>query len=422
MTLALLGGEPLNTRRFEWNSSIGEEEKRAVMEVLDSRVLSDFYGSPGDRFLGGPRVRALERKWAERFGVRHAVAMNSATSGLYAAVGAIGIEPGDEVILPPYTMSATVAAILGYHAIPVFADIEPDHFCLDPQDVERRITDRTRAIMAVNLFGQPADLEALRAVARRHSLKLIEDNAQAPGARLSDRFAGTWGEIGVFSLNCHKAIQCGEGGVAVTDDDELALRLQLIRNHAESVVGGMGVERLDNMLGFNFRMTEIESAIAAAQLDKLDGINARRIELAARFDERLGVFPFLRTPRVRPKATHVYYLYMLRYDPSVLGIPREIFLKALNAEGYHAVGGYVTPLYLLPLFQKRIVFGRRGYPFIGTSHPPVSYVPGLCPVTERLNDHEIFYPDLIRRRITPEDIDTFARAVDKVASHAHLLK
>ena len=190
-------------------------------------------------------MREFERFCEAHFGVRHAVTVNSWTSGLIAAVGAVGLEPGDEVVVSPWTMCASATAIVHWNGIPVFADIEPDMFCLDPRSVEACITPRTRAIMAVDIFGQSADMTALRAVAARHGLKLISDTAQAPGALNGARWAGTLADVGGFSLNYHKHIHTGEGGVLVTDDDTLAERLQLIRNHAEAVVAGPGRRRSD---------------------------------------------------------------------------------------------------------------------------------------------------------------------------------
>ena len=240
MTLAIEGGTPVRRRPFPTYNTIGDEERRAVLAVLDSGVLSQFVGAWGPDFLGGPRVRALEAAWADYFGARHAVSVNSATSGLYAAVGAAGVGPGDEVIVSPYTMSASATAAVVYGAVPVFADIDPETFCLDPQSVRACITERTRAIIGVDLFGHPADWAGIRAATGSRPIVLIEDSAQAPGAKSGDRFAGTLADIGVFSLNYHKTIHSGEGGVAVTDDDCLADRLQLIRNHGEAVVKAKG--------------------------------------------------------------------------------------------------------------------------------------------------------------------------------------
>lgn len=423
MALALHGGSPLNRRTYEWKHAFDERETQAALEVLQSHVLSDFYGSPSDRFFGGRRVRSLEKKWAAYFGAKHAVSVNSATSGLVAAMGAVGIEPGDEVIVPPLTMSATAIAPLGFGGIPVFADLEPDCFCLDLASVASKVTPKTKAILAVNLFGQPANLIELRKFADERGLWLVEDNAQAPEGTLNGRPTGTIGHVGVFSLNCHKAIQCGEGGVCITDDDDLALRMQMIRNHGENVAGPFKAKSLANMVGQNFRMTELSAAIAEIQLEKLRGVNDWKIGMASYFDEKLKAFPFIQTPKVRAGARHVYYLYMLKFDSAKLpggeAVHRDRFVAALKAEGFPVVAGYVEPLYRLPLFQKRTAIGSRGWPFIsedGTER--ASYANVRCEVAERLADRELFHPDMIRYRIEKRDVDLFADAVAKVAEHA----
>src|SRR5262245_8466773 len=235
--LAFLGGPPVRRIPFAPRQTIGAADKRAVLAVMDSGVLSGFYGSPGAKFLGGPKVREFEARWAEKFRYRHAVAVNSGTSGLMAAVGAIGIGPGDEVICSPYTMSASATCVLFYGGVPVFADIDPETMCLDPLSIAQRITPRTKAILVVHLFGRAAPMNEIVALARRHRLKVIEDAAQAPGALQDGRPVGALGDIGVFSLNYHKHIHTGEGGVIVTDDDELAERSRMIRNHGENVIG-----------------------------------------------------------------------------------------------------------------------------------------------------------------------------------------
>jgi perosamine synthetase len=232
----MYGGAPFITGSFPPYRSIGEEEIEAANRVLRSGVLSAFIGAAGPGFYGGPEVRALEREASERFDVRHVVAVNSWTSGLVAAVGAIGIAPGDEVIVTPWTMVATATAILHWNGIPVFADIDPRSFNLDPVAVEAKITPRTRAILCADIFGQSADIPSLRTIADRHGLRLLTDTAQAPGALLAGRSTGTMADIGGFSLNYHKHIHCGEGGLLVTDDDHLAERLRLIRNHGEAVI------------------------------------------------------------------------------------------------------------------------------------------------------------------------------------------
>ena len=190
-----------------------------------------------DDFYGGLKVREFEQVVADYFCVKHAVTVNSWTSGLITAVGAIGIEPGDEVIVTPWTMSATATAILHWNAIPVFADIDPDNYNLDPKSIEANITPYTKAIMVADIFGQSADMVEIMAIAKQHDLKVISDTAQAPGALYKGRYAGTCGHVGGYSLNYHKHIHTGERGILVTDDDGIAERLRLIRNHGEVVVG-----------------------------------------------------------------------------------------------------------------------------------------------------------------------------------------
>ena len=185
--LAIHGGTPVRTRPFPAYVTIGEEEKRAVLEVLESKILSDFLGTWSPQFYGGPRVRQLEAEWSAYFGVKHAVTVNSATSGLIAAVGAAGVGPGDEVIVSPYTMSASASCVLAFNAVPVFADIDPETFCLTAESIRACLTPRTRAVVVVDLFGQPPDMDPIMALAREHNLVVIEDAAQSPGARYKGR-------------------------------------------------------------------------------------------------------------------------------------------------------------------------------------------------------------------------------------------
>lgn len=418
---ALLGGRPVRATPFPPYRTIGDEEKQAVAEVLDSGVLSQFLGAWSPDFLGGPRVRQLEADWSRHFAVAHAVSVNSATSGLYAAMGAAGVGPGDEVIVPPYTMSASATAALVYGAVPVFADIDPDTFCLTADTIRARLSEHTRAVVVVDLFGHPADFAPIMALAREHGLTVIEDCAQAPGARYRDRMAGTLADMGVFSLNYHKTIHCGEGGVVVTDDPTLAERLQLIRNHAEAVVKAKGhAGPLTNLVGFNYRMTEIEAAIATEQLKKLPGLVARRQAHAARLNDGLRDLRGLTVPVTRADCTHGWYLYTLRYDATQTGVPRATYLQALKAEGIELYAGYVEPLYLQPLYQQRIAFGDRHFPF--SLRPEVDYPRGLCPVAERMHFSEVLYTPLVHAGLSEDDIDQIIAAFRKIDRHLDRLR
>lgn len=367
--LALLGGSPVRTQPFPAYVTVGKEEKAATARVIDTGILSRYLGSWHEQFYGGCEVQALEKEWAELCQVKYAIAVNSATSGLICALGAIGLEPGDEVIVTPWSMSISATAPLFYGAIPVFADIEPDCFCLDVRSIERCISPRTKAILVVDIFGQTYNVPAISTLAKKNNIVVIEDCSQAPGAFFADQAAGTCGDIGIFSLNYHKHIQCGEGGIIVTNDDLLAERLQLIRNHAEAVVEGKGVTNFCNMLGQNYRMTELTAAVARCQLKKLAGFNAKRLQNVAYLENELSKFSFLTMPKVRDNATHVYYVHACLYDENITGIPIRTFVDAIKAElptfalrekeGTKLGAGYVAPLYLLPLFQKKWLSALR---------------------------------------------------------------
>jgi dTDP-4-amino-4,6-dideoxygalactose transaminase len=400
-------------------STLGEEEKKAVMGVLDSGNLSGFLGTWSPQFYGGPHVRKLEEEWQEYFNVAHAVTMNSATSALCAAVGAAGVGPGDEVIVSPITMTASATAALAYGAIPVFADIDPETFNITAKTIKACITPQTRAIMAVDILGHPAEFDQIMALAEAHGLIVIEDAAQAPGALYNGRFAGTLAHIGVFSLNYHKTIHTGEGGVAVTDDPVLGERLQLIRNHAEAVVEGKGTASLVNMVGFNYRMTEIEAAIGSSQLLKLNDLLSARIECAEYLTQRIAEIPGLTPPVVRPGVKHGYYLYAIRYDAQTVGISRQQFAEAVRAEGIPLATRYAPPLYYMPLYQKRIAFGNEGFPFTFEGYKGnVSYERGICPVAERMWESDVMVGNFCHAAISKSDLDDVVAALEKVVSEA----
>lgn len=416
--LALLGGTPVCVKPWPAYNPIGEEEKRAVCAVLDSGVLSQFRAAAGPDFLGGSQVRKLETAWADYFGVKHAISMNSLTSGLYASIGAAGIGPGDEVIVSPTTMVASATCAVMYGGIPVFADLDPDTFCMSPASIEARITPRTRAIVLVHLFGYPVDMGPIMEIAEKHKLTVIEDCAQAPGSRLRARYVGTFGHMAGFSLNYHKTIHSGEGGIIVTNDDELALRLQLIRNHGEAVVGDMEVTDLVNTFGGNYRMTEIEAAIANEQLKKLDWLTQARVELAGYLTERLKKFSGIEPPHVEdPESRHVYYFYPMRYDERVMGIPRGLFVRAVQAEGIELREGYVRPIYLEPMYQEKVAFAK-GFPFTSPwSKSDVSYAKGHCPVAEAAYERELIFGKFCRRPLTETHMDEVVDAFEKVLEH-----
>jgi perosamine synthetase len=410
--LAVFGGRPIRSKPFPPHPIIGAEEKRAVLRVLESGKLSTFIASPGEYFLGGVKIREFEQRFCEHHGLRYAIAFNSATAALHAAVVAVGVKPGQEVVTTPYTFTSTATCALMHNAIPVFADIESETFGLDPGAVERAITPLTAAIIVVHLFGHPARIDGIIDVAHRHNLKLIEDCAQAPGAEYGGRLVGTFGDCGIFSFTENKNITTGEGGMLITNDQKLAELARMIRNHGEAILQGPTSRTYScSILGWNYRMTEIEAALGIAQFAKMEDLNGHRAELASRLSAGLSSLPGIQTPRVAPGAKHVFYAYALKYDEAKVGIPRNLFVKALNAEGIPFSSGYVRPLYLTPLYQGRQAFAFENYRGLAR------YDKGLCPTAERLHEKELMLTEIVRPPATVGHIDDIAAAFAKVFEH-----
>lgn len=422
-TLALCGGPKVRTTPYVTHAVIGEEERRRVAEVLDSGMLSGFIGRAGASFLGGNQVREFEQLVKEYFRCAHVVASNSATSNLHMAVAACGIGPGDEVIVTPYTMSATATAIVMQNAVPVFVDIDAMTGALDPHKIAAAITPRTKAILVVHLFGYPADMDPIMAIARARNLYVIEDCAQAPGAHYKGQLVGTIGDIGIFSLNQHKTITSGEGGFAITNDAQLAFKMQLIRNHGEVVINDMPHEDIINVVGYNYRMTELEAAVSIGQFRRLDERNAHRQALAVYLADRLKSIPEIILPQPEPERSHVYFVFPMRWREEVAGFSRDLFVKALVAEGIPAGAGYVRPIYWEPMYQQRVAHGKSGCPFACPLYQgKTDYARGLCPVVERLHLKELFLTAICRHPHTKADIDDMVEAVQKILENRRELK
>jgi len=333
-------------------------DRAAVVRVLDRGVLSG---------AGAPEMKALESEFAAEVGARFCLATNSGTSALHIALAAAGVGPGDEVIVPALSFIATAQAVLHQGATPVFADVEPATYNMDPADCARRISARTRAIVPVHLHGLPADMDAIGGLARERGLTVIEDAAQAHGALYKGRVAGTLGAMAAFSLNSTKNLPAGEGGLFVTSSEELYARAARVRfDGLEPPSKWDATHPLDDeadalatLRGFMYLPGELTSALARAQLQRLGETTARSQRNAARLGERLARLPGVEPPAVPPDRTHVFHKYRVRLDPRAAGIAltpqalRDRTLEALRAEGVEAVLWQTTPLPSHPLFASR---------------------------------------------------------------------
>ena len=420
--LAIFGGTPVRVRDFPNRVSMGEEEKKAALRVLESDVLSGFVGAHGKFFDGGHEVKRFENLWVKTYDFSHAISINSWTAGLQIAMGAIGIEPGDEVICPPYTMSASATAALFYGGIPIFADIDPVRYTICPKSIEQKITKYTKAIVVVHLFGLSADMDPIMDIARKYNLKIIEDAAQAPGATYKGVPVGAIGDIGGFSFNFHKHIHTGEGGLLVTNDANLALRSRLIRNHGENAAEEMGVKDFSNLIGGNYRFTELQAAIGSAQFQKLDIILNKRRALANHLSEKLHGIDGLSLPFSEKGSENSFYMYPMRFDTNSFGISRNAFVRAVSAELPKAkywdttplAEAYIKPLYINKIYENKIALGSKGFPFNFNKDRHYEYKKGDCPVTENLYEKELIITPLISEGLELEDLDDFCAAIHKV--------
>ena len=370
-------------RNFKKYNPIDIKELKAASKVIKSGNLSNFLGEYSKDFFGGPKVREFEKKCKAFFKVKHAITVNSWTSGLICAVGAIDIQPGDEIILPPWTMSACATSILHWNAIPVFADIDKETYNLDPKEVIKKISKKTRAIMAVDIFGHPCNIVELKKISKKYKLKLITDSAQAPYSLYKNKIASTLSDVGGISLNYHKHIHTGEGGVVFTNSDKIAKKVKLIRNHAESVVRSNNKNDLSNMIGNNFRLGEIESAIGIEQLKKLKKEVIKKQKIAKLLSEGLAKIPGIILPKTVSGYTHSYYVYGINLGLKFLKHTRDHIIKKLRSKGVPGMGSGYTCLHLLPMFQKKIAYGHNGFPWNSDIYNGnVSYSKGICPNAE----------------------------------------
>jgi perosamine synthetase len=383
--LALDGGEPVRRSLLPYGRQcIDESDLAAVAAVLRS-----------DWLTTGPTVEGFEQDFARSTGTRYAVAVSSGTAALHAAMYAIDIVPGDEVLIPAMTFAATANCVVYQGGSPVFVDVEPDTLLIDPVDVERRITAKTRAIIAVDYAGLPCDYDRLLEIARQHELALVADACHSPGGKYNGRPVGSLADLSAFSLHPVKHLTAGEGGVVTTNDAEIAGRVRRFRNHGISsdhrsreAAGSWVYEMVD--LGYNYRITDLQCGLARSQLQKLASWVIRRREIANNYDQAFSESPYIQPLGTRRGRDHAYHLYVIRLRDLPEGIDRATIFRALRAEGI-GVNVHYIPVHLHPFYQERF----------GTSR-------GLCPIAEAAYEEILSLP--MFPSMTEEDVYDVVRA------------
>jgi perosamine synthetase len=374
---------------------IDDDDIAAVVAVLRSNWLTT-----------GPQVAEFEHDFAAAVGTREAVAVSSGTAALHAAVYALGIGPGDEVVVPPITFAASANCVAFQGGTPVFADVDPGTLLLDPQQVEAKITPRTKAIIAVDYAGQPCDYAALTAIAQRHNIALVDDACHAVGGSYQGRHVGSLALLNTFSFHPVKHMTTGEGGMITTDNPALAQAMRTFRNHGITTdhrqreqQGSWFYEMVD--LGYNYRITDIQCALGRSQLHKLPRWVARRQEIARQYDAAFAEMPGVTPLTVRPDVSHAYHLYVVRFDPQHVNQSRAEIFTALRAANI-GVNVHYIPVHLHPYYRQHF----------GTA-------PGDCPVAEAAYEQIISLP--MFAGMSDEDVEDVVAAVEKVVeARTHL--
>ena len=347
--LAINGGKPAISAKVERYTWVDKGVLPRIEELILSNSFSGFLAQPSVEHLGGPAVRKLETDWSLLFKTKYAVTFNSWTSGLVAAIAALGLKRGSEVIVTPWTMSASVSCLVANGLIPVFADIELGSFNIDPAHVTAKITKNTSAILGVDIFGKPCNAPALSKIARENGIKLIIDAAQTPRAEIEGKRSAEYADISGYSLNRHKHLQVGEGGVAVTDSEIYVERMRLMRNHSEVTSGAILNEVVP--IGHNWRMGEIEAELAMYQLEKFDSHIDHRVNSAKNLINLMIDIPEIQFPEAGNAINHDFYIIGMRISEDLAG-QRQSIANALRAEGItNLIIGYQA-LHRLPSFQK----------------------------------------------------------------------
>ena len=359
---------------------ISEADVQAVAEVVRS-----------GRLALGPKTVAFEQLMADYVGVKHAVAVSSGTAALHLIVRALGIGPGDEVLVPSFTFAASVNAILYERATPVFVDIEPETYNLDPEDLERKMTKRTKAIMAVDIFGHPAEWDEILRIADKYGLKVIDDSCEALGAEYKGRKIGQFGDAAAFAFYPNKQMTTGEGGIIVTNNDDIARLARSMQNQGR---GEMGTWLLHERLGYNYRLDEMSAALGLSQLSRIEEFLNKRENVASMYSSALSSIPSVRTPAVKPHVRMSWFVYVVTLEP---GLNRDAVSGELEKRGI-PTRGYFSPIHRQPYIKQ----------FIGKTEP--------LPVTESVADRTLALPFF--NNLTKRQVQAVASALAKAVSVA----
>jgi perosamine synthetase len=407
--LAIDGGRPVRSKSPIVETDVFEQEELdALIQVASDKKLR--------------RAEAAieyERTIAEWFGVKHAIAVSSGSTALHIALAAFGIGPGDEVIVTPYTFVASDSAVLEQNAIPIFADIDPVTLTLDPADVARRITPRTKAIIPVTITGTPVDMDPIMDLAKKHNLWVLEDACQSLGATYKGRLIGTIGDVGVFSTITGKITNTGEGGFVITDNSDLYDKMWGYQDFARRKSLGPASKYHWGLPCTNYRITNMQAAIGVQQMKRVRSMLARRTENALYLTEKLQGVPGITLPPSPDFGERVYFYYVIRLQPEVLGTDMLNFAVALAAEGvyninYLSTTRWMIPQHLEPMFVNKAGYGGTKCPFecpLYEGH--VEYYKGLCPVAEKACE-EVFWLASVHPLLEKSDLDDVAEAVKKV--------
>lgn len=401
--LAIDGGTPVRTAALPARRTFGAEEEAQVLEALRAQNL--FYAT-------GTKVYEFVRKLADFYGVADVVPSTSGTAAIHVALGTIDPEPGSEVIVTPISDMGSVAPIILCNCIPVFADVDTETSCLDPNAVADAVTDRTRAIIVVHCWGRPAEMDDILAIARERGIAVIEDCAQSHGVRYKGRLTGTLGDMGTFSFQQSKIITCGDGGATICNDPALAERAHLYVDKGCDWTEDRKYRLQYHFVAPCYRMTELQGAVLCAQMDKLADVVSRRMALGDMLVGLISDIPgLIPSPPSDADHGHGYWHYPFRVDEEALGADRATFMKALQAEGVDCHTWIGRPLHMFRSLVEKITYGRSHYPF--DSRPDVEYGEGLCPNAEALCRERVVVGP--HEGWSEDDVRDVAKAIRKVA-------